>query len=548
MRSKKIQLILTLFLSTLFIGLNAQTLEQRVDKIITSNYGEDEPGVTVLVAKSGKPIFRKAYGMADLELGVKMKPEMVFEIGSITKQFTAVSILMLMEQGKLSLDDEITKFIPDYPTHDKKKTVHNLLNHTSGIKSYTNLASFLEKARVDMSPMEIINSFKNEPMDFDPGEKFLYNNSGYIILGYIIEKVSGQTYEDFIEKNIFEKLAMTNSYYGSMKEIIKNRASGYQPNENGYRNADYLSLTLPYAAGSIMSNVDDLLKWQEAVKSNKLIKEETLALAVNGSKLNSGEEINYGYGWGKTDIQGYKGYEHGGGIFGYTTNGIYLMDDDVYAIALTNSSCKNIGAANTQIAALAIGKPFPTKADAIVLNEDDLKKWTGIYKFEDALRQISYEDGGLISQRQESTKMKIYPLSETHFIFEDGATAYHFEIKDGKNSVKMKAGSNEREGIATDESFEEERATMEVSPEILKSYIGNYELQKGFVITMMLENGKLFTQATGQPKFPIFAESESKFFLKVVPATVEFNKGDNGEIESLTLNQGGQSMVAKKIE
>ena len=160
-----------------------------------------------------------------------------------------------------------------------------------------------------MTPTELIDVFKNEPMDFNPGEKFLYNNSGYILLGHIIDVVSGESYADFIQKYIFDKVGMSSTYYGSMKKIIPNRASGYSDN-NGFTNSDYLSLTIPYAAGSIMSTVDDLLKWQNAISANTLIKRSSLEKAINGSTLNNGEKISYGYGWGQGTISGSKTIEH----------------------------------------------------------------------------------------------------------------------------------------------------------------------------------------------------------------------------------------------
>ena len=225
-----------------------------------------------------------------------------------------------------------TKFIPDYPTHGKTITIHQLLNHTSGIKSYTSMGNLTGMARIDRTPEEIIDYFKNEPMDFDPGEKFLYNNSGYILLGHIIEVLTNDTYENFVEKNIFERLGMTNSRYGSKKELIKNRAFGYKQDTEGYANADYISMSIPYAAGSLMSTVDDMLKWQVALTNNTLIKKSSLEKGINGSTLNSGEHIGYGYGLGEMDLKGSKGYTHSGGIFGYSTNGIYLIDEDVYVI------------------------------------------------------------------------------------------------------------------------------------------------------------------------------------------------------------------------
>lgn len=258
------------------------------DEMISSQYKADEPGAAVLLCKDGQTIYRKGFGMANLELGVKMQPEMVFEIGSMTKKFTAVAILMLQEQGKLSTSDDITRFIPDYPTQGHNITIHHLLIHTSGIKSYTSMTEWMPLWRKDLKPMEIIDIFKDQPMDFAPGEKFLYNNSGYILLGYIIEKASGMPYEDFIEQNIFKPLKMDNTYYGSHLRIIPGRAYGYQKGENGFVNAEYLSLTQPYAAGSIMSNVDDLLKWQVAIDNGVLLKAETMDLAFTDHPLNNG--------------------------------------------------------------------------------------------------------------------------------------------------------------------------------------------------------------------------------------------------------------------
>jgi CubicO group peptidase (beta-lactamase class C family) len=177
-----------------FTTIKAQSLESKIDAILSNQFKSNETGVSALVAKDGKVLYRKAFGKANLELDVHMTSENVFEVGSITKQFTSVAILMLLEEGKLSLEDDITKFIPEYPTKGKKITVHHLLTHTSGIKSYTSMQSFGEVMMIDESPLKFIDFFKNEPMDFNPGEKYTYNNSGYFILGYIIEKASGITY------------------------------------------------------------------------------------------------------------------------------------------------------------------------------------------------------------------------------------------------------------------------------------------------------------------------------------------------------------------
>ena len=525
----------------------AQNLDKQYDALLQENYNTGNPGVAALVYKDGEVLYRKAFGMANLELGIPMTPDNVFEIGSITKQFTAVSILLLMEKGKLGLEDEITKYLPEYPTHGKTITVHHLLNHTSGIKSYTNMKSFMALARQDMSPTEIIDHFKNEPMEFDPGEKWNYNNSGYIILGHIIEKISGKPYAEFITENIFQPLKMENSYYGSQSKLIKNRASGYSPTEDGFKNADYLSLTLPYAAGSLMSTVDDMVKWHEAIHDNTLITAESKALAFTNTALNNGEPTNYGYGWQVNAIHGTPSIEHGGGIFGYVTQGVYVPSENTYVIVLTNRDGASPQDATIKMAALAIGKPYPDTDKSIKLPTKQLKEWVGNYEFDnEVLRSITLEEGKLYSQREGSRKLELFPVSANKFLFEGGMTSYEFAIENGKRVAHFAARSNKSKGVETDRKPANEKEAIAIAPEVLNDYVGTYELQPGFEVTITTKDGKLFAQATGQPQFEIFAEAEDTFFLKVVAAQMVFGRSETGEVANVTLNQGGQSMTGAK--
>ncbi|MFH1118350.1 MAG: serine hydrolase [Bacteroidota bacterium] len=526
--------------------VSAQKSDTDFDKLIGSQYKPAEPGATVLIARKGDVIYRKAFGMANLELGVPMQPEMVFEIGSMTKQFTAVSLLMLMEQGKINLTDEITKFIPEYPTQGQKITIHHLMNHTSGIKSYTDMQEWFPLWRKDMTPMEMIDVFKNQPMDFAPGEKYLYNNSAYFILGYIIEKASGQSYAGFLEENIFKPLKMNSTYYGSHKQIIPNRAAGYQ-HQDGFTNAEYLSLTQPYSAGSIMSNVDDLLKWQIAIRDNKLVRKETIELAYTDYKTNDGKPIHYGYGWALSDINGSATIEHGGGIFGYTTNGIWLPGEDVYVVMLTNRD--DIGPADisTRLAALAIGKPYPEAAEGMTLSSEMVKELTGVYEFEDAsVRSIIFEDGVLYSQRQGSSRFRLIPVAANKFAFENSFSAIEFiNDRDGKQKAVFSNRIDTTRGEKTDKVIAE-KLTIELEPEQMVPFIGEYEIQPGFSLKVTLEDGHLMTQATGQEKFEVFPESAVKFFLKVVDAQIEFIRNADGKVDSLMLYQGGAEIKAMK--
>jgi CubicO group peptidase (beta-lactamase class C family) len=349
----KLLLSASLFISLIPQLVYSQSLESKIDSLLESTFTPEGPGAVFMVAKAGKPIYKKAFGQANLELNIPMNTDNVFEIGSMTKQFTAVSILMLMEQEKLQLDDEITKFIPDYPTQGKRITVHHLLTHTSGIKSFTSMKSLRAIERQDLAPTELLDFFKNEPMDFDPGEEYKYNNSGYVILGYIIEVLSGETYADFVEKNIFQKLEMNSTQYASYSEVIQNRAYGYHQKDE-YVNKNFISLSLPYASGSLMSTADDMLKWNEAIKNHTILKPETAAKAFENYTLNNGDKIDYGYGWNIKLLVGSINYEHGGSIFGFKSMGVYLPKEDIYVIGLSNCDCNSPTALTRDIAKLTL--------------------------------------------------------------------------------------------------------------------------------------------------------------------------------------------------
>ncbi|MGV3613313.1 MAG: serine hydrolase domain-containing protein [Fluviicola sp.] len=436
--------------SSTFDVASFKKTEAEIDTIFNQAYPVHSPGAVVLIAKDNKIIYRKAFGMANLELKVPMNPANVLQLASITKQFTSVAILMLMEQGKLSLQDPLSKYISDYP-RGNEIMLHHLLNHSSGIKSYTNLPEFRTKTRLDLTPEEIISSFKNLPLEFDPNEKHEYSNSGYVLLGYIIEKISGMTYEDFIQKNIFDKLGMKNSYYGNEYKIIPNRANGYQLYEGSFENAEYMSPTIPYAAGSLMATVDDLFLWYLAIHQNTLISEKSKQLAFTNHRLTNGELSNYGYGWFINELADMATLEHTGGINGFTSSGIYVPAGNCYAIVLSNlDDGKGPERYNLKALSHVLGKPMVDKA-AVKLSEKQLKKWEGAYQFEETIRFITYENGVLYSMREGGRPIKLIPLSEHEFRFEDLSTTYYFSLKDGKKQVLYADRIKKSIGTKTDD-------------------------------------------------------------------------------------------------
>lgn len=550
-RSLVTALVVTLALSS--CRAQKESLSGEIDALLSKAFVPNEPGAAVIVVKDGKVLFRKGYGLADLELGIPIEPDMVFRLGSITKQFTAVAILMLEHQGKLSVKDDITKYLPDYPTHGQTITIEHLLTHTSGIKSYTSMPEWLALWRKDMSLKELIDIFKDQPPDFAPGEKWSYSNSGYILLGAIIENVSDETYENFIQKHIFEPLAMKHSHYGSASRIIPRRIPGYSKGAQGYENAAYLSMTQPFAAGSLLSSVDDLALWNAALSSEKLLKKENLEKAFVPYILNNGRSTGYGYGWAISEYQGHRLIEHGGGINGFTTYVLNMPEDKLFVAVLTNSDSgkPNPETFAFKIAALAIGKPYKEPV-AVSLKSPLTDVLTGVYESEQQETVfITKDKDKVMYQRSGGSKTEIFPASETEFFFKDSFTRILF-LKDDEGSVKglqvIRRLGPPQEYQKTGKPLPVERTAIDLDPSIYDQYVGEYEIAPGFSLHVTREGDRLLTQATGQEKVEVFPESKTKFFLKDVDAQLEFVKDASGKVTGIILYQGGQKIPAAKKE
>lgn len=351
---KIIWLGFVLFILFPFKQIHAQSLENKTDSLILATFNDKNgPGGVFMIAYRGEAIYQKGFGKANLELDVNLNPENVFEIGSMTKQFTAIAILMLEEQGKLRVTDVISKYIQDYP-NGENITIHHLLTNTSGIKDFTKMKSLSTIAQQEMTPAMMVDFFKNEPVDSVPGDAFEYNNSGYVVLGYIIELVSGTSYEEFIKKQIFTKIGMTHSYYASDRLLIPNRAYGYHKKEHGYVNKTTISFSVPFSSGSLMSTVGDMLKWQNAINNLLLLNTVETKKAFTRYKLNNDEPFTYGYGWHLREIDGVPSREHGGSIFGFKSMAVYIPSEDIYVIGLSNCDCHSPTKLIGDIAALAL--------------------------------------------------------------------------------------------------------------------------------------------------------------------------------------------------
>ena len=338
---------LPIVIITLLLSSNisfGQTKTEQLDQLLNQYLEYGQFNGSVLVADQGKVIYKKGFGMANMEWDIPNTSTTKHRLGSVTKQFTAMLILQLVADGKLDLQKPITTYLPDYPEKSGAIiTTHHLLTHTSGIPNYTSFPGFFaEESRNPYTPSEFLDQFQDMDLDFTPGDHFSYSNSGYFLLGVIVEKLTGKTYEEMLQANIFKPLGMSNSGYDNHKDILKERATGYGKSGNSFVNSNFLDMSIPYAAGSLYSTVEDLYTWDQALYTNTLVSEEMMT-AYFTPYVSAWGNAQYGYGWGI-------GYEpigntddtiavmsHGGGINGFNTIISRATSDKSLVVLLNNT-------------------------------------------------------------------------------------------------------------------------------------------------------------------------------------------------------------------
>ena len=538
--------IKVLFLLFLFIPILAhcQELEGLIDNLLNDKYPESGRGAVALVAKGDQIIYHKAFGKANLELDVPMRTEMVFRIASISKQFTAIAILMLMEEKKLKLEDTITKYMPDYPKGPEPITIQHLLTHTSGIsRSITQNPWNADIRKHHFEVSDFIDYFKNEPKAFTPGEFFQYNNFGYVILGHIIEKVSGISYGQFIEQRIFQPLGMTNSRQANDADVIKNRAYGYEKKEN-YIVKEYVNSSMAIGAGSLLSTTKDLYIWNRALLNEELVKKETLNLAFKNHSLPSGRKTNYGFGWFINDINGSPSLEHAGGDHGFRADGIYLPEEDVFVAILSNCSCGEPRPISTKIAALAIDKPYKSP-NLVKVDSEKIYKWVGKYKFEDGrIRNVILKDEKLYWVISKEIQLLMNATSESSYVLENGLTKIQFELfNDSTIHVEVK----NRISIRRASKPYTQRKEISLQEEVMSKYVGQYQITPDFAINVSLENGYLVATGPDQESMTIYPESNARFFFKAIDGQIEFISDKNGETNALEITQNGVKYSGSRL-
>lgn len=354
-----------------------EALVATIDSIVSAPITAGKvAGASIAVVKGGDTIAVQGFGKASLELDVPTPPHAIYQIGSVTKQFTAAAIMQLVEQGKIKLDDDFTKYLPDYDTHGRKITVGQLLNHTSGIKGYTEIPEFRLLGIQHLPKDTLLKIIQKKPFDFEPGQEEIYNNTAFFLAGLIIEKVSGMSYAEYVQKNLFDRAGMKDAHYCSERAIHPRDVDGYDTDSTGLIKKGYIDHTWPYAAGSLCSSAIDLVAWNQALHGGKILGPEAYQEYIKPGQLSDGTQLRYAKGLAVSPVLGHRALHHGGGINGFLSENIYFPDDSLSVVVLFNTA----GPASPDDAARAIAEAVLGKpADDTKAYDGDLAQFAGTY-------------------------------------------------------------------------------------------------------------------------------------------------------------------------
>jgi CubicO group peptidase (beta-lactamase class C family) len=368
-----------------------------------------------LVARENQVLFDKGFGYADLEWQIPDSPDTKFRLGSITKQFTAAAILLLEQEGKLSTDDPVKKYLPDAPAAWDKVTIYNLLTHTSGIPNFTSFADYRSTEAQPATPEQLVSRFRDKPLDFAPGEQWSYSNSGYVLLGYLLERITGEYYQTFLEEKFFKPLGMSNSGYDSNLLVIPHHAVGYT--ESGIaQHAGYIDMTIPFSAGGLYSTTHDLLRWNQALYDGRVLS------AAELKKMTTPFKEDYACGLGVRTIRGSTVYEHSGGIEGFTTDMAYYPDEKLTIIALSNLNWSTADVIVANLGEVAHGRKIVLTSERkeIAVAPETLAEYVGTYELKPNLRiAITLQGQHLAAQATNQSTFRLFAESSTLFFFKD---------------------------------------------------------------------------------------------------------------------------------
>ena len=532
------RLLLTL---SIVVGLTACQPAQddktatRIDEIVRFRVEHDDFSGSVLVAKGDQIVFNKSYGLANIEWNIPNTTTTKFRLGSVTKQFTAAAILLLEEDGKLKLDASVKTYWPEAPRTWDNVTVFNLLTHTSGMPPPG------EQWRYAEGPAEeTIGLFRDKPLDFKPGSQYAYSNSGYVVLGYLIERLSGKSYADFLQERIFTPLEMKDTGVESNGPIITNRAAGYAKGERGILNAEYWSMPSSIGSGVVYSTTEDLLRWTRGLFGGKLLSAASL------EKMTTPFKENYGLGVEISKDKGMKVIHHGGNIQGFNCTLAYIPDEKMTVVALSNIEGESGSGIVRRLIGFLRGDAvvLPHEKQEIQLTEDALTQLVGVYEFNpDTNFVIDLSNGKLVGHLGADEPKALLAEAPNRLFVRDIDAELRVEYDSAGTVTGLVL---HQDGSEQPAKRLPDRPVVKLPEEVLLRHVGNYEIAHGVNVVFTLEDGHLMAKPPDEPKQRLYSESENKFFFKTFNAEIEFVQGKPGQTMGLIFRNAGQVLKAAR--
>jgi CubicO group peptidase (beta-lactamase class C family) len=515
---------------------------------------------SVLIAWKGRVVLKKSYGMANETIGLPNTPQTKFFIGSITKQFTATAILILEERGLVDLNRPVSTYLPDFKhPYADKITIHHLLTHSSGLPNYTDKMEIYLKRMYPFNPDELLNAIQNEKLLFEPGTDFLYSNTGYILLGAIIERVSGQSYEAFLHKEIFRPLGMLNTGYGRREAAHPDRADGYTLGESGHlESAVPIEFSFLHSAGALYSTVEDMLKWDKALLMGTILSPESIKKMI-GPYMG-----NYGYGWFVQSRFGYVNTYHDGLIDGFNTIISRWPEVGLCIVVFSNDDAAPVDKMADGLAAICFGEEgnYPLKKVPFPLAEEYYDDYPAVYtKNAGLIRIISPDNGQLYIRSLNQPKRRILPQAPDTFFYDIDNTdelIFHrgrnneiksIEVSDGNQALILpRMADNDARQILID------RRVIDIDNSLLDSYVGKYILESNlpdyghdFDIEIFKADGRIMAKMTEAEAVELFPNSDSSFFHKEADLQITFSRNSQGEVNGCTLKIGLSEYIGRKV-
>jgi len=525
-------------------------LRARADAIVEAAFPANGPGAAIIITRGGETIYAGARGLADVEGRRPLSRDSVFRLGSITKQFTAAIILQLVHEGRISLDDPVSRFLADYPGPGAAVTVRQLLNHTSGIQPYTGIPGWMveENTNRPYTTAQMIAVFRDLPSPTPPGQAWAYNNSGYVLLGAIIKQVTGKPWHQAVAERIAGPLRLRTIGYGVDREAGAGMARGYTGADGQARPARRIHMSVPHAAGALVGTVGDLARWSHALHHGRVVSPALYTAMTAPTSLPEGRSHPYGFGVGFDQVRGRASIEHGGGIFGFSTYAAYVPSEDLFVAVLANSDqpASNPSLLASRLAALALGDPYPVFARAEV-DARTLAPLFGVYRVGDAgvSRRFFARGGKLYTLRDGGSDLEVFAAGEDRFFYgPNSLTWFRIERRpDGGHVMAMHQNGNDsaERAVRTGDVPTDHR----VAPALLSSYVGRYVTGGPTAEVAMGEGGVLTVQLTGQPALPLRPASDTEFMVQGVDARVVFHS-ENGQVSRLVIHQGGRQIEARR--